>query len=552
MMSLAGKKIVLGVSGGIAAYKTPELVRRLRERGADVRVAMTEAAKAFITPLSLQAVSGYPVSDSLLDPAAEAAMGHIELGKWADLVILAPATADLIARVAAGMANDLVSTICLATPASVAVLPAMNQQMYRAAATQHNLGILASRGLLIWGPDSGSQACGDVGPGRMLDPLTIVDMAAEHFSPVNDLQHLNIMITAGPTREPLDPVRYISNHSSGKMGFAIAAAAAKRGANVTLVSGPVSLSTPPFVQRVDVMTALEMEAAVQSAVQQQHIFIGCAAVADYRAETVAHEKIKKQATQGDELTVKMVKNPDIIAGVAALDANRPFVVGFAAETNNVEEYARQKRIRKNLDVICANDVSLSTQGFNSDSNALHLFWQDGDKVLPLERKELLGQLLLDEIVTRYDEKIDVKILDPRVGQQFPLPTYATSGSAGLDLRACLDDTVELAPGATTLVPTGLAIHIADPSLAAVMLPRSGLGHKHGIVLGNLVGLIDSDYQGQLMVSIWNRGQDSFTIEPGERIAQMVFLPVVQAEFNLVEEFEATDRGEGGFGHSGRK
>lgn len=552
MMSLAGKKIVLGVSGGIAAYKTPELVRRLRERGADVRVAMTEAAKAFITPLSLQAVSGYPVSDSLLDPAAEAAMGHIELGKWADLVILAPATADLIARVAAGMANDLVSTICLATPASVAVLPAMNQQMYRAAATQHNLGILASRGLLIWGPDSGSQACGDVGPGRMLDPLTIVDMAAEHFSPVNDLQHLNIMITAGPTREPLDPVRYISNHSSGKMGFAIAAAAAKRGANVTLVSGPVSLSTPPFVQRVDVMTALEMEAAVQSAVQQQHIFIGCAAVADYRAETVAHEKIKKLATQGDELTVKMVKNPDIIAGVAALDANRPFVVGFAAETNNVEEYARQKRIRKNLDVICANDVSLSNQGFNSDSNALHLFWQDGDKVLPLERKELLGQLLLDEIVTRYDEKIDVKILDPRVGQQFPLPTYATSGSAGLDLRACLDDAVELAPGATTLVPTGLAIHIADPSLAAVMLPRSGLGHKHGIVLGNLVGLIDSDYQGQLMVSIWNRGQDSFTIEPGERIAQMVFVPVVQAEFNLVEEFEATDRGEGGFGHSGRK
>lgn len=552
MMSLAGKKIVLGVSGGIAAYKTPELVRRLRERGADVRVAMTEAAKAFITPLSLQAVSGYPVSDSLLDPAAEAAMGHIELGKWADLVILAPATADLIARVAAGMANDLVSTICLATPAPVAVLPAMNQQMYRAAATQHNLGILASRGLLIWGPDSGSQACGDIGPGRMLDPLTIVDMAAEHFSPVNDLQHLNIMITAGPTREPLDPVRYISNHSSGKMGFAIAAAAAKRGANVTLVSGPVSLSTPPFVQRVDVMTALEMEAAVQSAVQQQHIFIGCAAVADYRAETVAHEKIKKQATQGDELTVKMVKNPDIIAGVAALDANRPFVVGFAAETNNVEEYARQKRIRKNLDVICANDVSLSTQGFNSDSNALHLFWQDGDKVLPLERKELLGQLLLDEIVTRYDEKIDVKILDPRVGQQFPLPTYATSGSAGLDLRACLDDAVELAPGATTLVPTGLAIHIADPSLAAVMLPRSGLGHKHGIVLGNLVGLIDSDYQGQLMVSVWNRGQDSFTIEPGERIAQMVFVPVVQAEFNLVEEFEATDRGEGGFGHSGRK
>ncbi len=349
-MSLAGKKIVLGVSGGIAAYKTPELVRRLRDRGADVRVAMTEAAKAFITPLSLQAVSGYPVSDSLLDPAAEAAMGHIELGKWADLVILAPATADLIARVAAGMANDLVSTICLATPARVAVLPAMNQQMYRAAATQHNLEVLASRGLLIWGPDSGSQACGDIGPGRMLDPLTIVDMAVAHFSPVNYLKQLNI------------------------------------------------------IKRVDVMTALEMEAAVNASVQQQNIFIGCAAVADYRAATVAPEKIKKQATQGDEFTIKMVKNPDIVAGVAALKDHRPYVVGFAAETNNVEEYARQKRIRKNLDLICANDVSQPTQGFNSDNNALHLFWQDGDKVLPLERKELLGQLLLDEIVTRYDEK----------------------------------------------------------------------------------------------------------------------------------------------------
>lgn len=401
MMSLAGKKIVLGVSGGIAAYKTPELVRRLRDRGAEVRVAMTEGAKAFITPLSLQAVSGYPVSDSLLDPAAEAAMGHIELGKWADLVILAPATADLIARVTAGMANDLVTTICLATPSPVAVVPAMNQQMYRNAATQHNLSVLAARGLLLWGPDSGSQACGDVGPGRMLDPLAIVDLAAAHFSPVKTLQHLNIMITAGPTQELLDPVRYITNKSSGKMGFAIAAAAARLGANVTLVSGPVSLPTPAGVKRVDVVTALEMEAAVQAQVQSQQIFIGCAAVADYRAAAVADEKIKKQ---GDEITIKMVKNPDIVAGVAALSTNRPYVVGFAAETNNVEEYARQKRIRKNLDLICANDVSDSNQGFNSDSNALHLFWQDGDKVLPLERKALLGQLLLDEIVTRYDEK----------------------------------------------------------------------------------------------------------------------------------------------------
>ncbi|MDW8847871.1 bifunctional phosphopantothenoylcysteine decarboxylase/phosphopantothenate--cysteine ligase CoaBC [Erwinia sp. MMLR14_017] len=401
MMGLTGKHIVLGVSGGIAAYKAPELVRRLRDRGAEVRVVMTEAAKAFITPLSLQAVSGYPVSDDLLDPAAEAAMGHIELGKWADLVILAPATADLIARVTAGMANDLVTTICLATPAPIAVVPAMNQQMYRAAPTQHNLRLLSERGVMLWGPDSGSQACGDIGPGRMLDPLAIVDAAVTWASPVKDLSHLNIMITAGPTREALDPVRFITNHSSGKMGYAIAAAAAKRGANVTLVSGPVTLATPAWVKRIDVTTGLEMQQAVMNAIAQQHIFIAAAAVADYRSADIAVEKIKKQ---GDEVTLKMVKNPDIVAGVGHLAENRPYVVGFAAETQNVEEYAQQKRVRKNLDLICANDVSKAGQGFNSDNNALHLFWQEGEKALPLSDKSLLGQQLLNEIVSRYDEK----------------------------------------------------------------------------------------------------------------------------------------------------
>ena len=401
MTGLSGKKIVLGVSGGIAAYKTPELVRRLRDRGAEVRVVVTEAAKAFITPLSLQAVSGHPVSDSLLDPAAEAAMGHIELGKWADLVLLAPATADLIARITAGMANDLLSTICLATPAPIAVAPAMNQQMYRAAVTQQNIAILAARGVLIWGPDSGSQACGDTGPGRMSEPLALVDMAVEHFSVIKNLQHLNIMITAGPTRERLDPVRYITNDSSGKMGYAIAIAAAARGANVTLVSGPVTLPTPAGVNRLDVTTAQEMHDTVQENITGQHIFIGCAAVADYRAASIAEAKIKKQ---GDEITIKMVKNPDIVASVAARSDNRPYVVGFAAETNNVEEYARKKRASKRLDLICANDVSHAESGFNSDNNALHLFWEEGDKVLPFAPKARLGHLLLDEIVIRYDEK----------------------------------------------------------------------------------------------------------------------------------------------------
>ncbi|WP_394550757.1 bifunctional phosphopantothenoylcysteine decarboxylase/phosphopantothenate--cysteine ligase CoaBC [Pantoea sp. SGAir0183] len=403
MMGLAGKKVLLGVSGGIAAYKTPELVRRLRDRGADVRVMMTDGAKAFITQLSLQAVSGYPVFDDLLDPAAEAAMGHIELAKWADLIVLAPATADLIARITAGMANDLVTTAVLATAAPVAIVPAMNQQMYRAAVTQENLVRLQARGLLIWGPDSGSQACGDIGPGRMLDPLAIVDQAVQWAAPVNDLQHLNIMITAGPTREAIDPVRYISNHSSGKMGFAIAAAAAKRGARVTLVSGPVALPTPAGVKRVDVTSALEMQAAVMGEINAQHIFIASAAVADYRAIEIADEKIKKQ-DDDEKVSLQLIKNPDIVAGVAALTQSRPFVVGFAAETQNVEEYARKKRARKNLDLICANDVSKAGHGFNSDTNALHLFWQEGEKTLPLSDKSLLGQLLIDEIVSRYDEK----------------------------------------------------------------------------------------------------------------------------------------------------
>ncbi|WP_433962592.1 bifunctional phosphopantothenoylcysteine decarboxylase/phosphopantothenate--cysteine ligase CoaBC [Pectobacterium punjabense] len=402
--ALSGKRIVLGISGGIAAYKCPELVRRLRDGGADVRVVMTSAAKAFITPLTLQAVSGYPVSDDLLDPAAEASMGHIELGKWADLVILAPATADLIARVAAGMANDLLTTLCLATSAPIAVVPAMNQQMYRAEPTQDNLRTLAARGLPIWGPDSGSQACGDVGPGRMIDPMDIVGLAQRHFSAINDLQHLNILVTAGPTREALDPVRFISNHSSGKMGFAIAQAAAARGANVTLVSGPVSLVTPQGVTRIDVGSALEMEHAVMEHATQQHIVIGCAAVADYRAKHIADEKIKKQNQQGDEMTLTLVKNPDIIAGVAAMTENRPYVVGFAAETQNVEEYARQKLARKKLDLICANNVSLSGHGFNSETNALHLFWHNGDTALPQCDKRLLGQKLIDEIISRYDEK----------------------------------------------------------------------------------------------------------------------------------------------------
>ena len=398
MSALTNKRVLLGISGGIAAYKCVELVRRLREQGAEVRVVMTAAAKAFITPLTLQAVSGHPVADDLLDPAAESSLGHIQLAKWADLVLLAPATADLMARMAAGMGNDLLTTLCLATNAPLAIAPAMNQQMYQAQVTQENIAKLAARGALIWGPAEGAQACGDVGPGRMLEPAELCQRVSQHFAQQQDLAGIAVLITAGPTREALDPVRFISNHSSGKMGYAIAAAAAARGATVTLVSGPVNLPTPAGVKRIDVESALQMQSAVMTEVTHHQIFIACAAVADYRAACVAPEKIKKA---GDEISLTLVKNPDIVAGVGAMTTQRPFVVGFAAETQNVEQYARDKLARKNLDLICANDVSLPGQGFNADQNALHLFWKDGQHSLALDSKAALGQQLRDNIVRLY-------------------------------------------------------------------------------------------------------------------------------------------------------
>ncbi|UTZ40069.1 bifunctional phosphopantothenoylcysteine decarboxylase/phosphopantothenate--cysteine ligase CoaBC [Vibrio campbellii] len=395
MQTLAGKKILLGISGGIAAYKCAELTRRLIERGAQVQVVMTKAAKEFITPLTMQAVSGRPVSDSLLDPAAEASMGHIEMAKWADLVLLAPATADLIARMSAGMGNDLLTTLVLATDSPVAVSPAMNQQMYRNVATQENIATLARRGMHIWGPAAGEQACGDVGPGRMLEPMQLVHLCEQFFQP-KLLAGKSVLITAGPTREAIDPVRYISNHSSGKMGFALANAAAQLGAKVTLVSGPVNLNTPAGVQRIDVASAQEMRDAVMAQAPSHDAFISCAAVADYRPEHVASQKLKK-TENNDQMAINMVKNPDIVATVANMTEQRPFTVGFAAETNDVETYARGKLMKKNLDMICANDVSVQGQGFNSNDNAITLFWPQGEQALALESKEALSFKVLEKM-----------------------------------------------------------------------------------------------------------------------------------------------------------
>jgi phosphopantothenoylcysteine decarboxylase/phosphopantothenate--cysteine ligase len=393
MPELDGKSVLLGVTGGIAAYKSPDLVRRLRDRGAEVQVVMTSGATRFVTPMTFQAVSGRPVRDGLWDEAAEAAMGHIELARWADLVLIAPASADFLARLAAGLANDLLATVCLATAAPIAVAPAMNKVMWDSAATRDNISRLVERGVRVLGPGEGDQACGEVGTGRMLEPDQIArsvgQLLSAHQGPLSGRR---VVVTAGPTREPIDPVRFISNRSSGKMGFAVAAAAAEAGADVTLVAGPVSLVTPPGVRRVDVESATQMHDAVNQAVQGADLFVAAAAVADYRPDSPAEQKIKKTE---QSMSLDLTRAPDILASVAALD-DRPYVVGFAAETENLETNARTKMARKRLDMIAANLVGPG-KGFEVDDNALHVIWGDGQQALPVAPKGVLARQLVDLI-----------------------------------------------------------------------------------------------------------------------------------------------------------
>lgn len=396
---LANKRIVLGVSGGIAAYKSADLVRRLRDAGAEVQVVMTAAAQSFITPLTLQALSGNPVHTDLLDPAAEAAMGHIELARWADLVLVAPASADCLARLAQGVANDLLTTLWLATKAKLAVAPAMNQQMWAAPATRANLATLQARGVAVFGPAAGSQACGDVGEGRMLESVELANACADQFES-GLLTGRHVVITAGPTREALDPVRYLSNHSSGKMGFAIAEACVEAGARVTLIAGPVSLPTPARLKRVNVVSADEMLLAAQAAVEGADVFVATAAVADYRPARVAEQKIKKSA---DVIALELIKNPDIVATIAARP-DRPFVLGFAAETEKVIEHAREKLLRKKLDMIACNDVARADIGFQSDDNALTVIWADGDRHLDKAGKTVIARQLVELLAERLLQK----------------------------------------------------------------------------------------------------------------------------------------------------
>jgi phosphopantothenoylcysteine decarboxylase/phosphopantothenate--cysteine ligase len=392
MSTLSNKRIIVGISGGIAAYKSAEIVRRLQDRGAEVQIVMTPSAEEFIRPLTLQALSGFPVHADLLDPEAEAGMGHIELARWADLLLIAPATADFIASMVHGRGNSLLNAIYLATPAKVAVAPAMNQGMWSHPATSDNMQTLKQREVIFFGPDSGIQACGDVGEGRMQQPDDIVEQVASCFQS-GQLSGKKVVISAGPTREAIDPVRYISNHSSGKMGYALATAAVEAGAEVTIISGPVTLAAPDRCTVIPVISAAEMHSSAMAACADADIFIAAAAVADYRPMNIAEQKIKKQA---DSMELKLEKNVDIVSAVAD-NFNDLFVVGFAAETQDIEAYARDKLTRKKLDAIVANDVSRTDVGFNSDNNEAWWITADSSQAFSKRSKTQLARDIIGAI-----------------------------------------------------------------------------------------------------------------------------------------------------------
>lgn len=397
--SLQNCHIVLGLTASIACYKSVELVRLLREQGAQVQVVMTESAQAFMTPLTLQAISGHAVKTGLLDPESEASMDHISLARWAEIILIAPASANCMAKLAYGMADDLLSTLCLATTAPIALAPAMNQQMWQNSATQHNQAILLERGIKIWGPNSGSQACGEYGPGRIQEPTELLAQVIACFKQPGKLSGLRIIITAGPTHENIDPVRYISNHSSGRMGYALAEAAQAMGAEVMLISGPSTLSPPKGVKFCSVITAEEMLSAVMQNIKNCDIFIAAAAVTDFKPVNTNQEKIKKTSQQ-DKFELALQTNPDILNTVTALK-NPPFTIGFAAETEDLEAHALKKLAQKKVDMIAANWIGPNNPGggFGSENNALTVFWQGGKQEFSLRPKQQLARDLL-ELITK--------------------------------------------------------------------------------------------------------------------------------------------------------
>ncbi|MCP5075144.1 MAG: bifunctional phosphopantothenoylcysteine decarboxylase/phosphopantothenate--cysteine ligase CoaBC [Rhodobacteraceae bacterium] len=552
---LHGRRILLVIGGGIAAYKSLDLIRRLQDRGADVVPVMTRAAEEFVTPLSVSALAGQKAYRDLFDLTDEAEMGHIQLSRAADLIVVAPATANLMAKMAQGIADNLATTLLMATDKRVLIAPAMNVQMWQHAATQRNLQVLQDDGVLAIGPNEGDMACGEYGPGRMAEVSEIV-AAVENVLLNGPLKGKHVIVTSGPTHEPIDPVRYIANRSSGTQGSAIANALAGMGARVTFVTGPVSSELPGGCEIVQVETATEMKAAVDAALPVDAA-IFAAAVADWRVTSQSGSKIKKDGS-GKLPVLEFTENPDILATVSQLKTGRPqLVVGFAAETDDVMANATAKRARKGCDWIVANDVSPETGIMGGAENAVTLISEDAADVWPRMSKDEVAHKLAARIAGR-SRMADLKVKITRLAgsdDAIALPAYETSGAAGMDLRANLPDAVRehgltLEPGRRTLVPTGLALEI-PPGFEAQIRPRSGLALKCGVTLANTPGTIDSDYRGPLGVILINLGNGEFKVGHGDRIAQIVFAPVVQASWAESETLSGSERGSGGFGSTGQ-
>ncbi|OQM34062.1 bifunctional phosphopantothenoylcysteine decarboxylase/phosphopantothenate--cysteine ligase CoaBC [bacterium endosymbiont of Pedicinus badii] len=398
MKILFKKNIILGITGGVAAYKTIEIIKKLKEEGASVRVILTKSANLFVTKCTLRVVSGLPILENFVKGNS---ISHIKLANWADLVILAPATANIIAKLSCGIADDLLTLVCLATLSKIIIVPSMNRNMYVSKSVQYNIKRLERFGMKIFYPEIGRQACGCFGIGRMMNTQKIVNLVIKYFHKKNNYKNLNFMITAGPTREMIDPVRFISNFSSGKMGFFLAEAASCISKNVILISGPVNLPTPKRVKRINVISALEMQKEVMKRIDRQNIFIGCAAVSDYRIQKFSKEKIKKNS---NKIKINFIKNPDIIKSIGHLKKNRPYVVGFAAETCNIEKNAIKKIKEKKLDLICANNVTNFSKNFSCNKNALSLIWKNKKKNFPYQKKSVLAKKLIKEIIKNYEKK----------------------------------------------------------------------------------------------------------------------------------------------------
>eukprot|EP01037_Dinobryon_pediforme_P002475 gene2475-2514_t len=534
--TLHDKHILLIIGGGIAAYKSLDLIRQIRKQGGEVTVVMTKAAQEFIMPLSAASLSGHKVYTDLFSLNDEAEMGHIQLSRSADLIVVAPATADLLAKQAQGLANDLASTLLLATDKRVLNAPAMNLRMWLHPATQRNVTQLKADGTLFIGPNEGEMACGEYGPGRMSEPLEIIAaieaaLAKPHILPLpnHSLAGKRVVITSGPTHEPIDPVRYIANRSSGKQGHALALAAVQAGAEVILVSGPVALPDPDGAHVVHVETAREMLRAVEAALPAD-IFIAAAAVADWRVEGAGAHKLKKD--KGEMPSLVLAENPDILATIAQRSAARPrLVVGFAAETDDVLNNAKAKLARKGCDLIVANDVSATSGVMGGDANEISIITQSGVEPWPrLSKTDLLIQRLAH-------------------AADLPLPAYQTAESAGMDLSAAVIAPLVLGVGARALVPTGLQIAL-PVGFEAQVRPRSGLALKQGVTVLNSPGTIDADYRGEIAVILINLGTEPVEITRGMRIAQMVIAPVMQVSLHEVLELPKSERGSGGFGSTG--